>query len=137
MTHRKLGNGALFPPRQSHGRGLSLLSYLQGNNRPKITKIPPSVRQTEKAIMAYKQRSLSMNNMPSFDDLSTDELAHILGFLAPKDIMGARLNNKMREAAKKAIVPMTDFQVYKLVEYNAMAVMTRALPNLQQITINK
>jgi len=62
--------------------------------------------------MAYKQRSLSMNNMPSFDDLSTDELAHILGFLAPKDIMGARLNNKMREAAKKAIVPMTDFQVY-------------------------
>jgi hypothetical protein len=61
------------------------------------------------------------NNLASsFDDLGTDELAHILGFLPPIDIMLARLNNKMREAAKKTIVPMTDFEVNKLVEYNAM-----------------
>ena len=35
-------------------------------------------------------------NMPSFDDLSTDELAIIFGFLPPEDIMRARLNTKMR-----------------------------------------
>jgi hypothetical protein len=75
------------------------------------------------------------NTASSFDDLGTDELAHIFGFLAPEDIMLARLNNKMREAAKKTIVPMADFYVDSLVKYNAMAVMTTALPNLQQITL--
>jgi hypothetical protein len=76
------------------------------------------------------------NNLAnSFDDLGTDELAHIFGFLPPEDIMLARLNNKMREAAKKAIVPPTDFEVRNVVTYNAMAAMTTALPNLQQITL--
>ena len=32
----------------------------------------------------------------SIDDLSTDELAIIFGFLPPEDIMRARLNTKMR-----------------------------------------
>ena len=32
----------------------------------------------------------------SIDDLSTDELANIFGFLPPEDIMRARLNTKMR-----------------------------------------
>ena len=73
--------------------------------------------------------------MPSFDDLGTDELAHIFGFLAPEDIVRARLNNKMREAAKITIVPLTNFIVNSVVKYNAMAAMTRALPNLQQITL--
>eukprot|EP00984_Skeletonema_dohrnii_P027019 scaffold16447_cov78-Skeletonema_dohrnii-CCMP3373.AAC.1 len=47
----------------------------------------------------------------SFDRLGTDALANIFGFLRPEDIMLARLNNKMREAAKKTIVPMTLFRV--------------------------
>ena len=48
------------------------------------------------------------NNMPSFDDLSTDEVANIFGYLPPEDIMRARLNKKMREAATKTIVPPTE-----------------------------
>jgi hypothetical protein len=73
--------------------------------------------------------------MPSLDDLGTDELAHIFGFLPPKEIMLARLNNKMRDAGKRTIVPPTDFYVNSVVKYNAMTAMTRALPNLQQFTL--
>ncbi len=71
-----------------------------------------------------------------FDDLCTDVLAHIFGFLPPNDIMCARLNNKMREAAKtkKMIVAPTKC-VNSLKKYNAIAAMTTALPNLQEITL--
>ena len=41
----------------------------------------------------------------------------------------------MREATKKAIVPMADFAVKSLKTYNAMTAMTTALPNLPQITL--
>eukprot|EP00985_Skeletonema_marinoi_P017195 scaffold9363_cov75-Skeletonema_marinoi.AAC.2 len=51
------------------------------------------------------------DNSSSFDRLGTDALANIFGFLLPEDIMLARLNKKMREAAKKTIVPLTDFVV--------------------------
>jgi hypothetical protein len=74
--------------------------------------------------------------IPSFDDLGTDEVANIFGFLPPEDIMRARVCRKMRdEVAKKTIVPMTDFVVNNLETYNAMTAMTTALPNLQQITL--
>eukprot|EP00984_Skeletonema_dohrnii_P028771 scaffold18884_cov72-Skeletonema_dohrnii-CCMP3373.AAC.1 len=72
----------------------------------------------------------------SFDRLGTDELANIFGFLRPEDIMLARLNNKMREAAKKTIVPMTRFRVRGVRKFNAMAAMSTALPHLQQIEIS-
>ena len=49
--------------------------------------------------------------------------------------MRARLNKKMREAAKTTIVPMTDFTVDIVEQYNAMVAMSTALPNLQQITL--
>ena len=40
---------------------------------------------------------------PSFDvdDLGTDELANIVGFIPPEDIMRASLNKKMRETGKR------------------------------------
>ena len=69
----------------------------------------------------------------SFDDLSVDVLANILAFLS---IMSKRrLNKKSMEAVKKTIVPLTDFWVDDEKAYNAMEVMTRAMPNLQQIRI--
>jgi hypothetical protein len=72
----------------------------------------------------------------SFDGLSVDVLANILGFLQLKDIMcKRRLNKKTLEAVKKTIVPPTDFRVSGMNEYNAMVVMTRAMPNLQQIKL--
>jgi hypothetical protein len=74
--------------------------------------------------------------LPSFDDLGTDVVANIFGCLDPVDIMHARLNKKMREAAKKTIVPLDNFSIDSVDKYNAMAAMTTALPNLQQLTIS-
>ena len=71
----------------------------------------------------------------SFDGLGTDDLTNIFGFLSPEDIMRARLNKKMREAAKQTIVPMAEFVVDSMSTYDAMSAMTTALPCLQQISI--
>ncbi len=70
-------------------------------------------------------------------DLSIDVLANIFGYLdGPKDIMQKRrVCKKWKEAAKMTIVPPTKFRVDSEENYNAMTVMTRALPNLQQITL--
>ena len=74
----------------------------------------------------------------SIESLSEDVIANIFGFLLPQEIMRARLNKKMREAAKITIVPPT----YELVVWkfgkssNAMRVMATALPNLQKITLS-
>ncbi len=74
----------------------------------------------------------------SFDDLSVDVLANVLGFLQLYEIMRSRrINKKTREAVKMTIVPPTDFRVRSMNNYNAMRVMTRAMPNLQQITIGE
>ncbi len=74
--------------------------------------------------------------LASFGALSVDVLANILGFLLIKDIMcSRRINKKWKEAVRKTVVPPTDFVVDSLGKYNAVAVMTREMPNLQQITI--
>jgi hypothetical protein len=76
------------------------------------------------------------------DDLSTDVLANVFGYLdGPKDIMQKRcVCKKWKVAVKMTIVPTSinffnDFRVNDLKSYNAMRVMTRAMPNLQQIAI--
>jgi len=77
------------------------------------------------------------NSTSAIDRLGTDMFAHIFGFLPSKDIMRARLNNKMRLAAKKTIVPDADFRVYNEAKYNCMAAMTSALPGLQHISLRR
>eukprot|EP00577_Skeletonema_sp_RCC1716_P012856 CAMPEP_0113394668 /NCGR_PEP_ID=MMETSP0013_2-20120614/12665_1 /TAXON_ID=2843 ORGANISM="Skeletonema costatum, Strain 1716" /NCGR_SAMPLE_ID=MMETSP0013_2 /ASSEMBLY_ACC=CAM_ASM_000158 /LENGTH=386 /DNA_ID=CAMNT_0000278591 /DNA_START=54 /DNA_END=1214 /DNA_ORIENTATION=- /assembly_acc=CAM_ASM_000158 len=72
----------------------------------------------------------------TIDRLGTDELVNIFEYLPPEDIMRTRLNKKMRDAAKKTFVPMTDFVVDSVIKYDAMAAMTTALPHLQQIGIS-
>jgi hypothetical protein len=68
---------------------------------------------------------------------SVDVLANIFAFLGVKDIMcNRRVNKKWKEAARKTIVPLCDFCVSSVSTYNAMRVMARAIPNLQQISIN-
>jgi hypothetical protein len=73
----------------------------------------------------------------SFDDLS-DVLPNIFSFLLIKDTMRSRrINKKTSEAVKKTIVPPSVFRVRSMNEFNAMNVMTAAMPNLQQITIGR
>lgn len=73
----------------------------------------------------------------SAGDLSVDVLANILGYLdGPKDVMQKRrVCKKWGEAVKKTIIPPTDFCIDSMDSYNAVRVMTRAMPNLQQIEL--
>ncbi len=77
--------------------------------------------------------------LASFGALSVDELANVLEFLPLKDIMRSRrVSKKCSEAVTKTIVPLADsvgFCVRNVKNYSAMTVMTRAMPNLQQITL--
>ena len=74
--------------------------------------------------------------LASFGALSVDVLANILGFLLIKDIMRSRrINKKTMEAVRNTVVPPTDFVVNTVKKYNAVVVMTRAMPNLQKITL--
>ena len=69
-------------------------------------------------------------------ELGIDEIAWILSFLRLEKIMCLRrVNMTWREAARKTIVPPSVFWVNCVERYNAMDVMTRAMPNLQQISI--
>ena len=88
-------------------------------------------------------RTIVDDFLASFGDLIVDVLANIFGFLTVKNIMRSRrINKKSKEAVKMTIVPLSkvflgDFRVDSMKIYNAMNVMTRAMPNLQQITIRE
>jgi hypothetical protein len=65
-----------------------------------------------------------------------DIIEIILGFLSPMEIMQRRgVCVAWKEAARNTIVPPNYFRVHNMKTYNAMRVMTRVLPNLQQINI--
>ena len=71
-------------------------------------------------------------------ELGIDEVASILSFLPLRPIMCLRrVNMTWRDAAKKTVLPLATatWRVNNVVEYNAMEVMTRGLPNLQYIVI--
>jgi hypothetical protein len=65
-----------------------------------------------------------------------DVLANIFAFLGVEEIMQKRrVCKKWKEAVKMTTVPPTDFVVNNVQKFNAMSVMTKALPNLQQIEL--
>ncbi len=91
---------------------------------------------TKKQRLDHAVVAVGDDFLASFDDLSVDLHANILAFLPLQDITHSRrINKKSREAVKMTIVPLTDFRVDNAEKYNTLNVMTRALPNLQQITI--
>ena len=67
--------------------------------------------------------------------LSADEVAIILSFLPPTDILRARVCTTWRDAAKQTLVPVSEFKIDSVKNYNAMRVMSTALSNIQQLTI--
>eukprot|EP00984_Skeletonema_dohrnii_P036431 scaffold37414_cov255-Skeletonema_dohrnii-CCMP3373.AAC.1 len=68
--------------------------------------------------------------------MRTNDIANILSYLCWKDIMRARVSKKWREAAKQSIVPPTIFHIDSVRSYNAMRVMSTALPNMEQLSIS-
>eukprot|EP00984_Skeletonema_dohrnii_P010773 scaffold4233_cov142-Skeletonema_dohrnii-CCMP3373.AAC.16 len=91
------------------------------------------LEKEEDAVAATEENDDNLTT--TIDSLGTDVFAQIFGFLPPKDIMRARLNNKMRLAATITIVPDADFRVYNQAKYNCMAAMTSALPGVQHISL--
>jgi hypothetical protein len=86
----------------------------------------------------YFNRGIPGEIIISVVELSKDVIPRILSFLPLKEIMPKRrVCKKWKEAARKTIAPLADFRVYSLDSYNAMRVMTEAMPNLQQITIGR
>jgi hypothetical protein len=73
----------------------------------------------------------------SFDELSDVLAIIIFGFFRPEElVMCVRCVCKnWRDVAREMIVP-TEFVIDSVEKYNAMSVMTRELPNLQQIKID-
>eukprot|EP00984_Skeletonema_dohrnii_P018093 scaffold8356_cov106-Skeletonema_dohrnii-CCMP3373.AAC.1 len=98
--------------------------------------MPHSMNQTIDGLIANRPATMALPSAAAADT-STDELAIVFGFLGPEDIMRARCCKKWSEAAKKTIVPLTEFVVNSENRYNAMEAMTRALPNLQKIILRK
>ena len=97
--------------------------------------------QQKKHRIDYGQINLDDDHLVTFDTLCTDEIVLIFEYLSPENIMLARLNKKMRDAAI-TVVPMDNdiddaFHVDSVRKYNSMAAMTTALPNLQQIKIGR
>ncbi len=91
--------------------------------------------QVEGSRCTYDEAAVVSDFLATIESLSVDELANIFAFLLPQEIMHARLNKKMRDAAREAIVPLTDFVVNSAGKCNAMNVMATALPNLQKIKL--
>ena len=80
---------------------------------------------------------MKLANNNTVKALSVDEVAIVLSFLPPTDILLARVCTTWKDAARKAIVPLSDFKVEDVRSYNLMRVMITALPNLQQLSIDR
>jgi hypothetical protein len=84
----------------------------------------------------YFNRGVPGEIIISVVELSKDVIPSILSFLPMNEIMlKRRVCKNWKEAVKKTIVPPSYFCVDSVEKYNAVNVMTRALPNLQRIRI--
>jgi hypothetical protein len=85
------------------------------------------------------EEDATVTDQVTANNLSVDLLANIFGFLGGiSDIMQKRrVSKKWKEAVKMTVVPLCDFYINSMKRYNAMSVMTRAMPNLQRIAIGE
>jgi len=81
------------------------------------------------------RNEINLADVETTEELSTDDVAIIFSFLPHEDIMRARVCTTWRDAAKKTLVPLCDVIVDSVRSYNAMRVMSTALPNLQDVKI--
>ena len=102
------------------------------SKKPRL--LSPPGRPAQSSALRRSSRIAGWPNA-NINDLSEDALALIFGFFGPVDIMHFRCCKKWREAAKKTVVPMTEFKVDSVSKYHAMRAMTTVLPNLQQIAL--
>jgi len=91
--------------------------------------MPPKKTTKVEGLNADEETTVAVHQLE-------DIMADILAWLCVEEIMGKRrVCKKWKEAARKTIIPPCDFVVNNVESYNVVNVMTRALPNLQQITL--
>jgi hypothetical protein len=83
---------------------------------------------------ARRSRRIAGRLNANFDQLD-DLLVNILEFLPINEIMCNRRVSKKWEEIIKMVVPLVDFRINNMNNYNFIGVMATALPNLQQITL--
>ncbi len=113
--------------KQNPRRDGNAKSYHQANK----TYLMPPKKKTKVAGADDDETTVAVHQLE-------DIMANILGWLCVEEIMGKRrVCKKWTEAVKKTIVPLSrlGLNLNNVENYNAMEVMTRAMPNLQQITI--
>ncbi len=112
----------------------------------KNTRARATAAESERIAAQQPPRSRPrLSNAAGFNLLSKKQTAAILGFLDYKQIMiSRRVSKKFRDAAKKTFVPMyrgydyrysnLTLRVNSVKTYNITRAMTRAIPNLLQIS---
>jgi len=107
-----------------------------GNDQSRRLVMNPSAHAQESSNVAHL--TCGTTDDTAGEEIGADEVVNIFSFLSHADIMKARVCISWREAAKKTIVPPSEFVVKSKRSYNAMRVMSTstALPNLQQLSIS-
>lgn len=136
-------SGPTSPAQESRdGVHLGIVSTEDDDNNPSSIGYDQSSRLVmNSSAPAQESGNLAHLNGGTADDtareeIGADEVAIIFSFLSHSDIMRARVCTTWRDAAKKTIVPPSEFVVNSKRTYNAMRAMSTALPNLQQLFIS-
>ena len=102
----------------------------------------PSIKNSRQYIMPPKKKIKLIEahavdaEGATVDHLSDDTVALIFSYFGPVEIMQMRcVCKKWREASKKTIPARVNFHVDSVNKFCAMVVMTRALPNIQEIML--
>jgi len=103
------------------------------SKRPRL--LPDSANDDENPAVAHTDHD--DDDVTTADKLSGDEVAIIFSFLPMRNIMCLRrVCTTWRDATKKTIVPRARYPMFRIncvEKYNAVRVMTTALPNLLEI----
>ncbi len=88
--------------------------------------------------MPHSKKPKLTHDTATAASISSDELANIFGYLGPLEILPLRrVCKKWNEAAKKTIVPLVAFEVNDGKSHHTMKTMSSALPNLQQLNLER
>ena len=102
---------------------------------PSLSSWPNNMFTLLRSAPAEKNMNGEQLAQTTVECLIADQIAIIFGFLKHNEIMHARVCTTWRDAAKKTLVPPSDFQVRNVRSYNALRVMSSALTNMQQLSI--
>src|SRR5210317_2537462 len=97
----------------------------------------PSILSHLRSLSCLRKKKIDVDEAVSMATHQVDIIEIILGFLSQNRIMLLRrVCVAWKEAAMNTIIPPSNIYICNVKRYNAMRVMTAALPNLQQIILS-